>query len=429
MLGQLGHVMVGLADSIMIGQLGTIPLAASAFGNSLFVIPLVFGLGMAYGMTPPIANADGEGKPHKAGSYLKHGFIVNMATALALFLMTLVIYQFSGLLGQEENVEQQALPYFLIISTSIFPLMLFLTFKQFAEGLSDTRFAMLASVGANLINVGLNYLLIFGHWGFPNLGIEGAAYATLIARCIMAAMMLFYILRKTKFKKYIADLAQQSWEKLHFIKLIKLGGSSGLQYIFETSAFAAAAILIGQINAESLAAHQIAISLAALSYMAASGIGAAVTVRVGNQLGKGDIKTLRKAAQTCFVMGLGFMALCGLVFFIGRYYWPTFYTEDPLVMEIATSLLVIAVIFQLADGLQVVVLGALRGMGEVRFPTLITLFSYWFIGIGSGYLFGFTLKKGPEGVWYGLALGLIAAAVLLYWRFQWKTKRLLHEKL
>lgn len=424
MLGQLGHVMVGLADSIMIGQLGTIPLAASAFANSIFAIPMVFGMGVAYGMTPPIAHADGEGKKSRAGAFLKHAIVSNMATAVAIFSVVLLFSQFAHLLGQEQEVLDLSRSYLTIITSSIFFLMLFLTFKQFAEGLSDTRFAMVASIGANLINVLLNYLLIYGHYGFPELGLDGAGYATLISRGLMALIMIIYVLKSEKFRAHLKDWIHRQWHKAYFQKLLSIGIPSGLQYIFEVSAFAIAAILAGQISAKALAAHQIAISLASLSYMAASGLGAAATVRVGNQLGRKDILNMKQAAQSCFILATAFMAVCGLIFFLGRHYFPSFYTEEIEVINIASSLLIIAVIFQLSDGLQVTVLGALRGMAEVRIPTVITFLSYWLIGIGGAYGMGIYLEMGPEGIWYGLAAGLTASAVLLYWRFHWKVKQL-----
>lgn len=424
MLGQLGHVMVGLADSIMIGQLGTIPLAASSLANSIFAIPLVFGIGMAYGMTPPIALADGEGKPEKAGNYLKHGLTVNLSTAVVIFLSVIVFSSFTHLLGQETAVLEMSHSYLYIITSSIFFFMLFLTFKQFAEGLSDTRFAMIASIGANLINIFLNYLMIYGHWGFPAMGLNGAGYATLISRGIMALVMMVYVLRNAKFRNHLKDWIKTQWHRSYFKTLLNLGVPGGMQYVFELSAFALAAILAGQISATALAAHQVAISLAALSYMAATGLGAAATVRVGNQLGKRDFKNLKQAAQSCFVLALIFMAVCGVVYYFGRDYFPQFYTDDIEVINIASSLLIIAVVFQLSDGLQVAVLGALRGMSDVKIPTIITFLAYWIVGMGGAYGMGIYLGWGPQGIWYGLAAGLTVSAVLLYWRFRWKLGRL-----
>lgn len=427
MLSQVGHVLVGVADSAMVGQIGTIPLAAGALANSIFAIPMVFGMGMAFGMTTPIANADGENKPEKAGSYLKHGLVSNTLTALLIFLIVYAFSDYSYLLDQEASVTEMAGPYLLIITSSIFPLMLFLTFKQFAEGLSDTRFAMYISLGANAINIGLNYLLIFGHFGFPELGLVGAGYATLISRIIMAIIMFVYIFTHTKFKKHLRNWMSKQWQRVQFKRLLDIGIPSGLQYTFEISAFATAAILAGQISAESLAAHQIAISLAALSYMAASGLGAAATVRIGNQLGKRDIPNLKKAGNTNFILSIVFMAFCGVFFYVGRDYFPRLYTDDIEVQAIAAQLLIIAVIFQISDGVQVVALGALRGMSDVKIPTFITLLSYWILGIGGAWLMGIYWEWGTSGIWYGLALGLTASAIFLYWRFQWKTKRLLYE--
>lgn len=426
MLGQLGHVMVGLADSIMIGRIGTIPLAASAFANSIFVVPMVFGMGMAFGMTTPIANADGEGRPDKGGSYLKHGLAVNMTVAGIIFLILLFFSQITHLLGQEAGVVNLANPYLLIITSSIFPFMLFLTFKQFAEGLSLTRFAMLASIVANLLNIFFNYLLIYGNWGLPELGLNGAGIATLVSRILMALMMYLYVFKGKRFREYMKYYTSAQWTKEQFRKITRVGVPSGLQYIFEVSAFAVAAVIAGQISAEALAAHQIAISLASVSYMMATGLGAAAAVRVGNQLGRRDYKTMLQAARTSMLMAALFMAVCGLVFFMGRNWFPSFYTDDEYVTGIASQLLVIAVVFQISDGIQVVALGALRGMSETKIPTYITFFAYWGLGLLPAYIFGVTLELGPMGIWYGLALGLTAAAIALYWRFEWKSKKLIN---
>ncbi len=428
MLGQAGHVLVGLADSIMIGRVSTDALAAGAFGNSIFIVPLVFGLGMAMGLTTPIANADGEKDVAKAGRFLRHGLVTNMLTALIMFLVILALVPFMDQLGQEPAVESLARPYLLVISGSILPLMFFLTFKQFAEGLSDTKFAMYASLGANFLNIFLNYLLIYGVWGFPEWGLFGAGVATLVSRVIMGLVMVTYIIRAKKFAAYREHFRDKIWRKDYFKKLLEIGVPSGLQYIFEISAFAVAAVLIGQIAAEALAAHQIAISLAALSYMMATGIAAAAGVRVGNQLGARDYVTMRAAGRSSFAMVFVFMASCGLIFFAGRKFFPSFYTEDLAVIMIASNLLFIAVFFQISDGIQVVALGALRGMSEVKIPTLITFISYWIFGLLPAYILGMKMNYGVEGIWYGLASGLTVAAALLYWRFEWKSRQLIRNE-
>ena len=425
MLGQLGHVFVGLADSVMIGQLGTHPLAASAFANSIFAIPLVFGMGVAYGITPPIAKADGENKAAKAGKYFKHALVSNSAIALLIFAVVFILSSFTHLFGQASEVVDMSSSYLLLITSSIFPLMLFLTFKQFAEGLSDTRFAMFASIGANLINIFLNYLLIHGHWGFPQLGLDGAGYATIIARIIMALAMFIYVFGNKKFIPQLKFWRQKRWHRMYFQKLLSIGIPSGMQYIFEVSAFAFAAILAGYISAKALAAHQIAISLASISYMAASGLGASASVRVGNQLGKKDWPNLKQAGYSSFILSLIFMAVWGLIFYVGRNYFPTFYSIDTEVISLASKLLIIAVLFQLSDGLQVAALGALRGMADVKVPTIITFISYWVLGIGGAYWLGIEMQYGAEGIWYSLALALTVSAILLSYRFKWKSNRLM----
>ncbi len=425
MLGQIGHVMVGLADSIMVGALGTVPLAAASFANSVFVVPMVFGIGLAFGLTTPVANADGEKKPEKARSFLKHGIYLNISIAFLIFLLLLVLENFLHLMRQEPEVLDASLGYFRIISFSLVPLLTFLTFKQFAEGLSDTRMAMLVSLGANLLNIGLNYLLIYGNWGFPALGLEGAGIATLTARIIMALWMAIYVFRKPAFRLYTQGIRWAETQWSHFKTLIDIGVPSGLQFIFEVSAFALAAIMAGWIDAESLAAHQIAISLASVSYMAASGISAATNVRVSNQLGAGNIPAMRMAAHTNFLLIIILMSIAGILFYVGRNYLPTFYSEDPEVIALASQLLIVAVAFQLFDGMQVAVLAALRGLAETLIPTIIVMVSYWIIALGSCYLFGFVMDLGVLGIWYGLALGLIVASCLLTWRFEIRSRQLL----
>ncbi len=429
MLGHLGHMLVSLADSIMIGQLGTIPLAAAAFANSIFVIPMVFGIGIAYGITTNVANADGKNQAQKAGDFLKHGLFINSIAALLIFILLLGVTQLLPYLGQDTQVVALSKNYFLLISSSIFPFLVYLSFKQFAEGLSDTRTAMLISLAANLLNVALNYVLIYGHWGFPKMGIEGAGIATFVSRIIMAIALGWYLVKAKKFTKHLGHLSWGNWQKKYFLKILKIGVPSGLQYIFEISAFAVSAIIVGIISAKALAAHQIAISLASLSYMAASGLGAAATVRVANQIGKKDYLVMRNAGRSNMLMAAVFMLVCGFLFYFGKDYFPTWYTQDFSVQEIAAQLLVIAVLFQLSDGVQVVALGALRGMGEVKIPTFITFVAYWLLGLVPAYIMGIQLNWGAKGVWYGLALGLTAAAVFLYWRFEWKSKKMIHEKL
>ena len=424
MISQLGHVMVGVADSMMVGRLGATPLAAASLGNVIFHLLLTFGIGVSYGITPLVAAADGENNTQQGGLILKHGFIVNLLTGIILFLVVLGGNKILYFLNQPEEVVALAIPYLNIVTLSLIPLLFFQTFRQFAEGLSLTKQAMIVVVSANLINVGLNYIFIFGKLGLPPMGLNGAGWASLIARIIMALSMFGFVYFAKRFKVYWQYFSFRNYSGKLFNRLLKIGIPAGLQFIFEVGAFGFSAVMIGWLGAKTLAAHQIAINLASISYMAASGLSAAATIRVGNQLGRKDIPTLRTAAFTLYGMVLVFMSFCALVFFLGRNYFPTIYISDIEVISLAAPLIVIAGLFQLSDGAQVVGLGALRGLEDVKIPTVFTFIAYWVIALPLGYYLGFKLGWGANGIWIGLSVGLTLAAVVLMVRFNRMTRKL-----
>ena len=418
MLSQLGQVLVGVADSMMVGQIGKDSLAGASLGNSIFVLFLTFGIGISYGITPLVAKADGEGNPRSIIDLLKHGFLVNMITSILLFLLLMGTSMVFPYLGQPEPVVSLAIPYFIVISISIIPFMAFQTARQFAEGLSLTRQAMMVTVSGNILNILLNYILIFGKLGFPALGLFGAGIATLISRVIMAAMMGFFVYYHKRFTVYWKFFERHGFEMNIMRRIISIGLPSGFQFIFEVGAFSFAAIMVGWIGTTALAAHQIAISLASISYMMATGIATATTIRVGNQLGRRDAAMLRKTGFTGFLMGATFMGVCALVMISYNHYLPTWYIDDHEVIRLAAELILIAAIFQISDGLQVVGLGALRGMADVKIPTLVTLLAYWIFALPIGYLFGIYLDFGALGIWVGLLIGLTVTAALLIYRFR-----------
>jgi multidrug resistance protein, MATE family len=424
MLSQLGHVTVWVADSIMVGQVGAIPLAAAALGNSIVAIILTFGIGVSFALTPLVAQADGEKNVDKARGYLQNGLVINLLVGVLLFVITLASSFSLYFLHQPENVVELAIPYMAIVGFSLLPFMLFQTLRQFAEGLSLTKQAMYITIGANMVNVGLNYVLIFGKAGFPALGLNGAGIATLISRLFLAGMIVYWFVKSSHFDLYRVGFALKKWSNKIIREILKIGLPTGLQFIFEVGAFSFAAIMVGWLGAKPLAAHQIAISLASVSYMMATGISAAATIRVGNQLGMGDIFNLRMAGFTCFLMGVIFMSLSCVVFILGNAYLPTFFVNEDEVIQIATGLIIIAAFFQLSDGVQVVGLGALRGLGDVKVPTLISLLAYWGVGLPLGYVLCFKAGLGADGVWYGLLSGLSIAAILIFIRFHYISKRL-----
>ncbi|MEM9390203.1 MAG: MATE family efflux transporter [Bacteroidota bacterium] len=427
MISQVGHMMVNVADSVMVGQLGALPLAGASLANVIFHLLMTFGIGISYAITPLVAAADGEGNTARVSEILKNGFLLNIITGVLLFGLVLIGSPVLFYLDQPQDVVTMAVPYLNIVTFSLIPLMVFQTFRQFAEGLSRTRQAMFIVIACNLINIGLNYLLIYGKAGFPELGLNGAGWASLISRIVLAIWMMGYIYFSQSFIAFRNGFSMGFYSKKLIKRLINIGLPAGLQFIFEVGAFGFAVIMIGWIGTKALAAHQIAVNLAAVSYMAASGLSAAATVRVGNQLGRKDVPTLRAAAFTLYGMVITFMLACALIFILGRYYLPSLYIRDEEVVQMASSLVVIAGFFQLSDGIQVVSLGALRGLEDVKVPTLLTFIAYWVIALPVGYLLGFKFDLGAEGIWYGLLIGLTIVAMVMSIRFNKLTKMLVSD--
>lgn len=414
-VGQIGHIAASVADSMMVGALGTIPLAAVSLASSIASVPLVFGIGMAYGLTPMVAHAMGQARPFKAVRLLKNGTVVNAFTSAFMFLFALVLFWGIQFTGQEPAVVEEARTYLWIIMASYLPFMLFMSAKQYLEGMGDTKTPMRISLYGNVGNIGLNALLIYGWGPFPEWGIVGAGVATIIARGYMMMAAWWFVLRRGKADP--ADWLRAKVTRYPIRALLKIGIPSGFQYIFEVSAFAASAWIIGTLGATPLAAHQVAISLASISYMAATGLGAAATIRIGQAMGRKDLAGAKAAGTSLFLITIIFMALTGLTFFVFRHQLPWAYTQDPAVVASAAALLVVATIFQISDGVQATALGALRGIQDVRVPTAITFVAYYVIALPLEWYFGHILGWGAVGVWSALAVGLTVSAVWLSLRF------------
>ncbi|HET6243999.1 MAG: MATE family efflux transporter [Bacteroidetes bacterium] len=428
-LSHLGHVLVGVADSIMVGNyggegspIGAISLAAASLANGIFSVVLVFGIGVSFAISTLVASADGENNKSKIMELLKHSILICTILGLLLFLILFLGSPALNYFGQTPAVVELAIPYFSILGFSMLPLMVFMAFKNFAEGLSFTRQAMYISIISNLLNVFLNYLLIYGKMGFPEMGLNGAGWATFISRVLMAVAMFVYIYKSPLFSPYKKGFSISNYSFEIIRKITRLGIPIGLQFTFEVGAFAFAAIMIGWIGAIQLASHQIAITLASVTYMLASGISAATTVRVGNQFGAGSLSGVRMAGFSGFILSFAFMFTAACIFIVFSNYLPPLFNQHEKVIQLASSLIVIAALFQLSDGVQVVGLGALRGMSDVKVPTFITVIAYWGLALPLSYFLGFTLNFGARGIWVGLLIGLSVAAVLLFSRFNTKSK-------
>lgn len=428
-VSQIGHMATHIADSVIVGQFaGTTQLAAVSLVNSLFMLVLVIGLGISYGLTPLIAQASGRKDRDECGKLLSNSLIINIVTGL--FLYSLIHFGTLSVidhLDQSPEVVTHAKPYLAYLALSIVPLMIFQTFKQFAEGLGFTLQAMRISIVGNLLNIVLGIIFVKGMFGIEPMGVKGVGLSTLIDRILMAIVMGAYVLRSTHFKTYLLKFKFTFMDKLRSKQIIKIGAPVAMQYIFEISAFSGAAVIIGTIGTPEQAAHQIAISLAALTYMVASGIASSATIKTGNYLGEKSFTDLRRSAIASYHVVLVFMCITALIFVFASGLLPYLYTQDVNVVKIAAQLFIIAGFFQLFDGTQVVGLGVLRGIGDVNVPTYITFFSYWIIGIPLGYFLGIYLNLGVNGIWYGLTIGLLTASILLFFRFQQRTKLLIHQ--
>lgn len=419
-ISQLGHMMVQTVDSVIVGHFaGTISLAAVSLVHSVFMIVMVIGLGIAYGLTPLVAQANGKKDYDVCRQLLANSLLINFVSGLLLFC---TVYFGSmaviGHLNQDPEVVEVAKPYLFILSLSILPLMIFSAFKQFAEGLGFTRQAMNVTIWGNVLNIILAIVFVKGMFGVPPLGIRGVGYATLIDRTLMAIVMGTYLFISINFKKYLVGFTKAKIQLRRCIAILKIGTPVAMQWVFEIGAFAGAAVLAGQIGSNEQAAHQIAISLAAMTYMMASGIAASATVKTANSLGKGQLVRLHRFALSSYHIVLVFMSITALSFAVFSPYLPWIFTKDTVVIGIAAQLLVIAGCFQLFDGTQAVGLGILRGMGDVNKPTVITFIAYWIIGLPTAYLLGIYLGMGIKGIWYGLTLGLLTSSVLLYARYR-----------
>jgi MATE family multidrug resistance protein len=421
MLSNLGHVLMGVTDNIAVGHVNAVSLAAAGLATVVFNLLLLFGIGVSYAITPLVATAHGEDDNTKIINIVKHGLVVNIANSLILILVVMLAKNLLYKLSQPPEVVTLSIPFLSIITYSLIPIMVFQTFKQYTEGLSLTRVAMMVMIGANLVNIALNYILVYGHLGFAAMGLEGSGWATFYSRIFMALAIILYVYYHPHLKKFRGIFTIGNYTTVLFKKILNLGIPSGAQFIFEVAAFDFSLVMMGWFGTQIQAAHQIAINLAAISYMTTAGLASAATIRVGYYLGNKDFKNMRFASYSSLVMATSIMCVWAILFIAGRFWLPQLYVDNPHVMQTASSLLIIAGLFQLSDGIQVVCTAALRGMHDVKIPSVLIFISYWVIGLPLGYYLAFTLGIGGNGIWWGLFIGLTLTAVAMFFR--------LHERM
>jgi len=432
----LGHTFVQLVDNIMVGQLGTASLAAISLGNSFFWVAMSIGIGFSTAITPLIAEADGQGNIIKGRKVLIHGLLLCIFLGIVLSISVLLAQPLLYKMGQPDQVVDFAYKYLFWVGISLIPLLIFQAFKQFSDGLSYTKPSMYASLLANFFNVILNYMLIFGNWGAPAMGIEGAAIGTLVSRLLALIFMIAYLFIDKKFSPYVRNIVRKGLDKLLFIKIFKLGFPSAAIVFFEVTFFTCAVWLSGLLGKNPQAANQIALNLSTVTFMFAMGFGVAAMIRVGNQKGKRNYIELRRVALSIFLLIFIFDIIFCLFFLLFNDQLPWIYLDIENssnmsdiyeVVKLSASLLIISAFFQISDGLQAVVLGALRGLQDVNLPALIAFFSYGLIGLPISYFLGIKIEYGVTGIWIGLLAGLTSSSILLLLRFQYLTKKLINK--
>ncbi|MCP3941750.1 MAG: MATE family efflux transporter [Desulfobacteraceae bacterium] len=421
-VGQIGQLSMSVADNIMVGRVGTDALAAAAIGNVLFTMVMVMGFGISMAVTPLTAMAAGAGKDRNCGVVLRQGLIVNLLTGVLLCGVTFAGAESIRFLDQPKTIVAPAIFYMKVLGFSMLPLMLFQSFRQFAEGISFLKPAMIITLAANLVNIFVNWVFIYGNFGVPAMGVAGAGIATFSSRVFMALALMWVIMTAPALKRFDPSLRYRTIDVAMMKKLLKIGIPGAFQYFFEVSTFAISSIFVGWMGTQALAAHQIAMNLGSISFMIAMGISSAATIRVSHAVGRENRHGVRTSGFSAYMVCGLFMALAGLIFILFRYFFPTLYVSDSKVIEISANLLVIVAFFQISDGGQTVGLGVLRGITDMKVPTFITLIAYWIIGLPSGYILAFHFGLGIYGVWYGLLIALSASALLLMLRFHVKTR-------
>jgi len=424
-LSQVGQVVVQLADNAMVGRLGALPLAAVSFGGAVFVIFMFWGTGLSLGLTPLVGEAYVRKEYRSAAAFLRHSFVLYTGVGVLLFLLLVLLGAFMDRMGQDPEVVELARPYFYYLAWSIVPFMMYTVFKQFLEGIGNTRTGMAVVLASNLINIGLNWLFIYGKLGCPAMGAAGAGLATLISRICMPLFMIGYCAGNRTMRRYVrlcSAAAGHAWRWMG--RLLAVGLPISMQMVTEVSAFSLSSIMMGWLGATELAAYQIVITFGNIAFMMMVGVSTATTILVSHEYGAGRIEAMKRTVSASIHLGLAFNFLTMLAFIVFRSRIPLLFNDDAAVVAVAAQLFVLAGVYQFPDGLQVVLVGALRGMQDVRSVMRYAFVSYLLINLPVGYLCAFPLNIGASGLWIGFIFGLSVAAVLYRRRYRMLVRRL-----
>ncbi len=423
-LSQVGQLLVQFVDNAMVGRLGATPLAGVAFAGNIFFFLFIFGIGIAVGLTPLVGELYAQGRHRKAASYLQNSVILYTVIGILICAVQFAIIPLFDHMGQPEEVIEAGVPYYRYLAWSIIPLMLFMAFKQFLEGVGNTKVAMAITIISNVVNVIFNWLLIYGKFGFPEMGAAGAGLSTLISRILTPVLIIAWFSCHQSFRRYLSFYSMGNFSRKRLGSLLSVGLPISLQMTLEGGAFAITGIMMGWFGTVALAANQIAIILANMAFMIVVSLGSATTIRISHEYGDRNFTGIRRIASSSIRIALAWNAFTAVLFIAGRHLLPQIFTPDTDVIAMTGSLLIYVGLFQFSDGMQVMSLSVLRGMQDVKATSVIAFISYIVINLPLGYLFAFTLGMGPQGLWMGYIFGLTIAAILLYSRYRRITTRL-----
>ena len=423
--GELSQMALHIIDTAMVGALGYKQLAAAALVLAVMNIPFVLGIGMTISVSQLVSLSHGRKDGQKVSHYFYNGFWICAVTALVISLGLEFGKNILFHLGQDPEVAAMAVPFLQIMGWSVIPMLLFMALKQFTDGLEKTRTAMIISIAALPLNIFINWLLIYGNWGFPKLELVGAGLGTFITRSLMFITLGVVILKHPVFKRYIA-VRRRQWKvnKQSIRELLHIGIPSSLQVGLEGGAFAVSGIMVGTIGATEQASHQIALTCASFTFMVSMGLAQGASIRVSNAYGTLNGKKIITIGKTTLVSALIYGVFCAILFVIFRNLLPTFFNDDAQVLVMAPVLLLFAAVFQISDSTQATGAGLLRGIKDVRIPTILVAVAYWVIGIPAGYLLAFRYGLGAAGIWIGFIVGLTCSSVFLCWRFLKMAKKI-----
>ncbi|KAA6350122.1 Multidrug resistance protein NorM [termite gut metagenome] len=420
-IGQLGIVILGFTDTLMVGWHSTEELGAASFVNNIFNLIIIFGIGFSYGLTPVVGGFYGNNKPFLAGQVLKCGLLANALMGLLMILVMYIVYLNLENLGQPAELIPIIKPFYLLSLVSLIFVMIFNAFKQFFDGITDTRTSMWILLGGNLLNIAGNYVLINGKYGFPELGLLGSGISTLFARMIMVAASVWVCTNSHRLVRYKVGFSRFGLSWKIFRRLNMLGLPIGLQMGMEASAFSLSTVMIGWLGAIALASHQVMCTVSTVIFMTYYGVGAAIAIRVSNFKAQNDWINIRRSAYAGFHLMMITALTFSILLYLFRYRLGGWFTDNTEVALTVVTLVFPTLLYQFGDGLQVTFANALRGISDVKPMMLIAFIAYFIVSLPAGYFFGFILNWGVLGVWMAFPFGLTSAGIMLWYRFKKST--------